>query len=134
MDKKIVWESNLGFNPVFVNQIIRVDNNGFCEYEFSGSQGSLFAIPSEAKEIADAIYTELGLGWLPYPENKPEEAKDYFVYTVNIKKTGQVFYAQWSATKDAWLSPFGGLIEDEYCKVIAYMEIPTYQPEDSHES
>ena len=88
----------------------------------------------DARALADAIYNELGLGWLPYPENKPEDAKEYFIYTKNIKKASQVFYAQWSVTKDAWLSPFGGLIEDEYCKVIAYMEIPTYQPEDSHES
>ena len=89
--------------------------------------------PIEARALADAIYNDLGLGWLPYPENKPEDAKEYFIYTKNIKKASQVFYAQWSVTKDAWLSPFGGLIEDEYCKVIAYMEIPTYQPEDSHD-
>lgn len=102
------------------NHVLSVAEDGFrfpCNRWYTNEQ---------ARALADAIYKELGLGWLPYPENKPEDAKEYFIYTKNIKKASQVFYAQWSVTKDAWLSPFGGLIEDEYCKVIAYMEIPTY--------
>ena len=90
------------------------------------------ASDEERLAIANAIYKDLGLGWLPYPENKPNESKDYFIVTLYDNKT-KVFYAQWSKTKDTWLSPFGGLMEDEYCKVIAYMEIPPYQPEDSHD-
>ena len=121
-------ESDYEYNPSSNQYEIDISslkdqNEGFT---FPFTNNSLTA-------LADAIYKELGLGWLPFPENVPEEAKDYIVYTVNIKKAGQVFYAQWSATKDAWLSPFGGPMEDEYCKVIAYMEIPTYQPEDSHD-
>ena len=129
MDKKIVWESNLGFNPVFVNQIIRVDNNGFCEYEFSGSQGSLFAIPSEAKEIADAIYTELGLGWLPYPENVPETDKYYLVTIDDVFNGLYVDAAQYIPAEDAWYSWDGIIKKEDGNEVVAYRELSApYQP------
>jgi len=88
------------------------------------------ASDEERLALADAIYADLGLGWKPYPENRPpNESKDYFVVVLSADKT-TVFYAHWSKIKSAWLSPFGGLMEEWHDKVIAYMEIPPYQPED----
>ena len=83
-----------------------------------------------ARALADAIYKELGLGWLPYPENIPPLAGYYFITMVNINDEPSTFYAKYSFYKNAWLSPFGGLMDDEFYKTVAFMEIPTpYQPD-----
>ena len=86
--------------------------------------------PIEARALADAIYNDLGLGWLPYPENIPPLAGYYFITMVNINDGPSTFYAKYSFYKNAWPSPFGGLMDDEFYKTVAFMEIPTpYQPD-----
>ena len=98
-------------------------------YDNSANYGRAMLSREELKEMADAIYAELGLGWLPYPENKPPLAGYYFVSMVNVDGEPSTFYAKYSFSKNTWLSPFGGLMEDEFYKAIAFMEIPTpYQP------
>ena len=42
--------------------------------------------PIEARALADAIYNDLGLGWLPYPENEPEDTGIYSAYFITTSK------------------------------------------------
>ena len=84
-----------------------------------------------ARALADAIYNDLGLGWLPYPENKPED-KEYFITTIDPTEKEPkhiTFYATYSTKMQTWLSPFGGLMEDEHCKILAFMEPQPYEGE-----
>lgn len=122
----------------YTGTIARMDDEGNLEFDFCDDFGAHAILgeydPAEARALADAIYKDLGLGWLPYPENIPPLAGYYFITMVNINDEPSTFYAKYSFYKNAWLSPFGGLMDDEFYKTVAFMEIPTpYQPEDSHD-
>lgn len=61
----------------YTGTIARMDDEGNLEFDFCDDFGAHAILgeydPAEARALADAIYKELGLGWLPYPENVPEE-------------------------------------------------------------
>ena len=81
--------------------------------------------PKEQKQVADALYQELGLGWLPYPENKPEDDGQYWI-TYKTPRMGAVtiiggwFAGQWHFQDEV-------SINDSF--VLAYQLSPSpYQP------
>ena len=59
-------------------ELLKFDN-GDMIFMFHDIVDDFVVDPKEQKQVADAIYAELGLGWLPYPENKPEKSGTYFV-------------------------------------------------------
>ena len=79
--------------------------------------------PAEARALADAIYKELGLGWLPYPENKPE--KDY-IYIVTFRLKGTLFEEAAIYKNGTWSDMLGGIPNED---VVAYRNQQPYQPE-----
>lgn len=72
-----------------------------------------------ARALADAIYNDLGLGWLPYPENKPEDTGLYSIYFITTSK-GVVDTDYYDDFDEEWR---------RYDDVIAFMRYPSkYQP------
>ena len=78
----------------------------------------------EAESLAIALLDDLGKGWKPYPENKP----DYGLYTVTLDD-GQVIPATYVPAQNKW---HDGIIYNSLpLKVIAYCELPApFQPEE----
>lgn len=71
------------------NLFIRVSEDG---YSFPVNH---FYNNDEARALADAIYAELGLGWLPYPENKPKKNGWYWL-TIENENGLCLKYAKWT--------------------------------------
>lgn len=121
------------FTKPFQNGVCSIDaNHNHNQYAlecYDNSADEALAILSrgELREMADAIYAELGLGWLPYPKNKPKESDEFEVTALNqdaMKFVDMGFYA----TKDEkWYRAYAGNME--FYKVIAYRVKSTpYQP------
>lgn len=64
-------------NAVWFSECLR--GNECMTIKDMGDNETVMFTKAGAKVLADAIYAELGLGWLPYPENKPEKSGLYSV-------------------------------------------------------
>ena len=108
----------------------RLRNRGYHVIAVNDSQDTAPRIDNEtALALAYAILDDQGFGWKPYPENVPTDNYYFVLIKSTLNESEMVFYAKFNVRRNAWLSPFGGLLEDEDCKVIAYRTIPPYQPE-----
>ena len=80
--EKVIWQDDdlAAYNTEDVETIMLSTEFGFNrpQYIFKNCE-RLFIDAEKIKSVADAIYAELGLGWLPYPENKPEKSGLYSV-------------------------------------------------------
>ena len=111
--------------------ILRVSKNDIGGFDFlidgNGKGMANDLSPYEIRALADAIYKELGLGWKAYPEHIPTEDKYYLIKVSGNGGGGDwsesFLVAEFDTVVNDWLSPFGGLMEDEYTKVLEFMEI-----------
>ena len=101
---------------------IELSNVGNASYWFGGEERYMLD-KAELKTVADAIYKDLGLGWKKYipGESELEIGKRYLVTRVRVDEafTDHIRYfndLDWADTK-----------------VIAFMDVAPYQPEDSHD-
>ena len=105
------------------NHVLSVAEDGFrfpCNRWYTNEQ---------ARALADAIYTELGLGWMPYPENVPETDKYYLVTVDDVFNGIYVDAAQYIPAEDAWYSWDGIIKKEDGNEVVAYRELSApYQP------
>ena len=84
------------------------------------------------RALADAIYAELGLGWLPYPENKPSIKDRGDVLCTMCEKDYEedtwlaiLYYAP---DKDAFSDEDGTYTSDTPIRVLAISNVQPYQP------
>lgn len=111
MKDKDIWVSE--------DECKAVIKKSYGPYFFSTNKDSFIVSSDDTKQIADAIYTELGLGWLPYPENKPEHQGDYYIQF----KMGGHMIAEWDEAREEFTN---GVLP---CDAIAYRELPApYNP------
>jgi hypothetical protein len=109
--------------------IVYLDRTDYGDWFIMGA-GAL--ADEDARALADAIYNELGLGWIPYPENRPQIFDGHYeCFEVTIK--------DWRVTEDkyfvwrAWYKngifdngQFGGPMDEH---VVAYRPLSApYQP------
>lgn len=112
MDRDL-WKSKDGKRLLWIN------TSHSCE--FYQTEGKPFLVStSELKEIADAIYTELGLGWKAYP-NKDDSPDPGMVYDITyIDLEGKPTTKPLTFQPELWKT----------MGVIAYRERPApYKPE-----
>ena len=88
----------------------------------NGIWAPVYISNESAESLALALLDDLGKGWKPYPENKP----DYGLYTVTLDD-GQVIPATYVPAQNKW---HDGIIYNNLpLKVTAYSELPApYQP------
>lgn len=108
----------------YTGTIARMDEEGNLEFDFMDDFGSHPVLgeydPDEARALADAIYNELGLGWLPWSneDNEPDFDMLYDVTFTNWE--GELATKTLVYQADLWKT----------MRVIAYRERPKpYQPE-----
>jgi hypothetical protein len=118
---------------VFIDRILRIIKNDNDDWWVTGE--GMFG-SKEAKEIADAIYKELGLGWLPYPENRPETDDDYYwdkdgyylCAIQNFDDPGEVFEFEgvlwFDDERMKWVSPDGVYFPLPHLRVLKFRKIP----------
>lgn len=92
-------------------------------YDMGGDEISKLITPLEALELADALYDELGLGWLPYPENVPETNG---VYIITFKLKGKLYEEAATYKNGTWSDMLGGIPNED---IVAYRKPSPYQPE-----
>ena len=117
----------------YTGTIARMDDEGNLEFDFCDDFGAHAILgeydPAEARALADAIYAELGLGWMPYPENVPETDKYYLVTIDDVFNGIYVDAAQYIPAEDAWYSWDGIIKKEDGNEVVAYRELSApYQP------
>lgn len=119
--EKEVW--NMGRK--YYNILLTKDEDGdyaLCDDDYEDGFFREVAI-EHLKSLADAIYAELGLGWLPYPENKPEKDGEYLIaWKMN---NGEIFQeaAEYSVGLESWF--IESIIED---LIIAFYNPTPYHP------
>ena len=102
--------------------LIRGDNNDYLLYSAKDDEDIFGFDNIFAESLALALLDDLGKGWKPYPENRP----DYGLYTVTLDD-GQVIPATYVPAQNKW---HDGIIYNSLpLKVTAYSELPApYQP------
>lgn len=90
----------------------------------------------DARALADAIYNDLGLGWLPYPENEPETDSDYYwdkngyylCAIQNFDDPDAVFEFDavlwFDDDRMKWMVPDGGYMPLPHLRVLKFRKIP----------
>lgn len=111
----------------YTGTIARMDDEGNLEFDFCDDFGAHAILgeydPAEARALADAIYKELGLGWLPYPENVPETNG---VYIITFKLKGKLYEEAATYKNGTWSDMLGGIPNED---IVAYRKPSPCQPE-----
>ena len=85
-----------------------------------------------AHALADAIYAELGLGWLPYPENRPSIKDRGDVLCTMCEKDYEedtwLAILCYAPDKDAFSDEDGTYTSDTPIRVLAISNVQPYQP------
>jgi hypothetical protein len=119
--------------------VMKFDNDPKCyaiDVNTGYAMGRIYQLnEDELRALADAIYADLGLEWLPYPEHRPEEFEGHYeCYEVTIKdwretKNKYFVWPAWFKNGQFENGQFGGPIDEH---VIAYRPLSApYQPEDA---
>ena len=86
----------------------------------------------EAHALADAIYAELGLGWLPYPENKPsiKDGGDVLCTMCDKDYEGDTWLAvlYYAADREEFGDENGIYTDKTSIRVLAISNIQPYHP------
>ena len=116
VEEKYVWTSK--------DELSAVTSKNYGPYLFDSSNNYFIVTKDEAESLALALLDDLGKGWKPYPENKP----DFGMYNVT-PDDGQVMPATYVPAQNKW---HDGIIYNSLpLKVIAYCELPApFQPEE----
>ena len=96
-------------------------------FDYFAQEHGITLLDSDYNELDNYAASVEAEKWKPYPENKPEEIKNYIIQLTDKGYDGSVFQATWN----------GDTFEegDEFVinwdkEVIAFRELPTpYQPE-----
>ena len=116
-------------------ELLKFDN-GDMIFMFHDIVDDFVVDPKEQKQVADAIYAELGLGWLPYPENKPETDSDYYwdkngyylCAIQNFDDPDAVFEFDavlwFDDDRMKWMVPDGGYMPLPHLRVLKFRKIP----------
>ena len=106
-------------------------DNGTYRFKFSiegglGLQGRK-STPEQARALANAIYAELGLGWFPYPENRPGDSFIFDVALISDERYIPTVSARYFEDSDDWYSYE---MHEYITKIVVAYRVPTpYQPD-----
>lgn len=123
--EELLWKSKVDFVEIY--------KDGFNDLVFCDTitDETVEIIPEDRKEVADAIYKDLGLGWKKYIPGESEPEKSGWYYTTIENENGLCLaYGLW--TPETGFTDSGGW---EIQDVVHAFRLPfeLYQPEDSHD-